>query len=73
MVCELRMRHFPSVVLIGIAPAHGPWSDEWELRAVSVAMGIIEFRACSSERSKISAFFVDDGVKAYDVWDLLQG
>ena len=44
--------------------------DDRMLRVVSALTGIIISRSCSSERTKISAFFGDDGVKAYDVRDL---
>ena len=44
--------------------------DDRMLRVVSALSGIIISRSCSSERAKISAFFGDDGVKAYDGRDL---
>ena len=46
--------------------------DDRLLRVVSALIGIIS-RPCFSEGTKISAFFGDDEVKAYDVWDLFHG
>jgi hypothetical protein len=45
-------------------------SDYRAFRIVSAAAGIMA-RGCCSEEIKIAAIFGDEGVKAYDVRDLL--